>query len=594
MAELISCPRCSAELSLPSEEPADHLLQCPQCAATFEPADAERRQIAQAVFAERPAPPAEEEPTPPIAGLRETIELSTPGVIEGTISESAASDTSSTLSDWLNRETPAVEETAPAVSESPADPTAPLPTEESPETSEPVAAENAQPSLESLLSSFRGEPSPQESPEPSPTEALREESSNLFSSKATLSGIETVADLAPLPTPKPEEPSTPEAAVEETTTPTAESAEPSEEREPVSEPTTSDFGFDFDMPGATAAEEEPTESPSVSSLDDSSSHDQLSKRSRKRRWVQPAAVSVCGLVGVSLGYLGLLWVGGPSSDLLGASRGMPSFMLPASFDQNDPAAPAIQPRSTPPADPSSVPPPSEVDLVTFEQSTPEASDPNPLVSEGSPREPAPLPMAHPPAEARLLNAPESFTAAQLRELLTGAEQARRAMSEKSLANTPDAARELGGAYAQLCQIAQALTFLEMSPTDRDLTNLEAKELFHRLFAHRHAREDASNMASRWLAFEQRPHGGVFFAGELVSAQRKGSVVEFRVRLSSGQGVTVLSAHPLRPNRFIGAKALGVVGSVVESATSQVVGYEGDKDQVIWAAHTISLGEPQFD
>ncbi|MCA9241701.1 MAG: hypothetical protein KDA37_15930, partial [Planctomycetales bacterium] len=353
--------------------------------------------------------------------------------------------------------------------------------------------------------------------------------------------------------------------------PTAPAAD--QKPQPLPEPLARDFAVDLDEPLANQLEAEPE-----------TRFSEATPRSRTRRRfpLQAVAVVLGGAVGLALGYAGLVLVKGPSGDVLGLARRLPESMLPESFASN---APTVPPADSPES--SAVERDPLVQPATFEEDPPQ---PN----EGVP--PAPLAgrdaLAIPRDELRPAGAP-SYSMADLRTALDGADAARAILSENNLAQDPDAAREMGGAFAKLCQLANVLTFVEDDAADRDLTLLEAKEVFHRLFQYQHARRDARDMASRWLAWPDRSHGGVVLAGKLISAQKQGSVYAYYLRLSGDQEIEVLTAEHIDPGRFTGASEMGVVGWIVDSPQQQVPGYAGNARQAIWVGHTISLLQAKF-
>lgn len=548
MAEVAACPSCAAQLSVPQQRPAGAHAQCPLCEETFslDAAQVTRlRELRVVPAPDEPAPPA---PFPaPQGGAPEK------------------------LSDWLDR---AADERVETSSEEgvgdrdPGDqaPSAPGATDPEFSSRRTVADSpgSTAPSIESLLSRFRGAPF-DDSDAPG-DEASDEESE------------------------------------------AAEAPQPEEQQRPHAAPA-ADFEFDIDQESEQKPHEDeppPPEPPDADALQ--AVHRLATKgNGRRRRSVvtQLAGVALFGLLGVALGGYALLWIRGPQGDLLGVSRYLPAAMLPASFANNSapsPPAPAgAPPESEPraPRDESAMadarPAPirdDAVDPATF-QEPPSAPEPIDESTDSAEEDEDQDPRAARP-RVTLVGAPSPYSLDQLDAAMERSEDARRVLSDNSLTENPSAGPEMGRAYAKLCELAQVLTFVDTSQPDPEIKRLAARDLYRRLFVYKHARDDSRDIATRWLKWTGRPHGGVFFAGDLQSMADKGSVWEFRLRLADGVQVTVLRDRPMDPQQFVNTMELGVVGCVVEDATNRVEGYTGDADRAVWACHTFRLTKPKYE
>lgn len=641
MAHVAACPKCSCQLTLPGNLPPNARLRCPDCDEIFAPGAAPPVKTARAVVVVPPPsqsadtpPPADPEPAaaqpsqspaeapkePPARAeapakptsvqaevpapererpsekldglqmlLKSTMEFNSQPKVEPPKPSSV--EQPPTLSDWLKRGSGEADDTPPAAEapEEDAKPSEPLAAEQ-PEADKPIGAKTVsqssaatQPSLESLLSSFRGEDPPAQEPSPPTEPQAADQSSDLDPPPAA--DTAQVEEDAPSPAPEPPAAAPPVSRtppVEPTPTPPAPSQPAPTKFEdlpveslaaptPAAEAPPAPKGRDLRTPGMDTNPAPPRRSSRVRSL---------------------SVIVTSGALGVMLGYLGLLWLAGPSSDVLGVSNVLPSALLPASF------SPDVRPPLVPPPEDPPLPEGADAESPRVDPRVEQAG----FADEGGQHdaavaafsEPDPAPAALSQGGVRLIGAPAPYTIDQLSEVLRGADDARAVMCDKSLAANPEAARELGSAYGKLCQVAQVLTFVEDASADRELTTLEAKELYIRLFTFDHARSDSRAMASRWLAWPERANGGVFFSGALKGAKPMGSVSELRVTLSDGEVVSVLTDEQLDPARFFGGTEIGVVGCVVEDPVNRVEGYKGVAERAVWACHTFPVGKPRHD
>lgn len=182
---------------------------------------------------------------------------------------------------------------------------------------------------------------------------------------------------------------------------------------------------------------------------------------------------------------------------------------------------------------------------------------------------------------------------ELRAALAPADDSLRGFSGGTLAD-PARAAEMGQHYARLCYLAQVLTLIESDPSQGDLltAELQGLESFTRLFRSELARAASRQVASHWIGWTGRPHGGVFFAGVPEDLRAAGDVVQYRFDLG-GSAVPVVMAKPIDVGRFVntGARELGVVGVVVENPREWISGYDGEAERVVWARKTIPLAKP---
>ncbi len=304
---------------------------------------------------------------------------------------------------------------------------------------------------------------------------------------------------------------------------------------------------------------------------------------------------------------------------------------PASFNADELASPAVNEAaaaseaepSSPPIDPFNAPlpessepsapaeesasvyasnPPAEDRYATQASATEPATafEPPPFDEPGLEEQNGLPPAAEPafqpaPAERRvgLVNAP-TYGVGELTEAMTAATAAGRAFANGTLAD-PEQVQAMGQNYARLCHLAQVLTLFEPDASDpsRLTAELEAADVFTRLFSQGQPREESRQIAGPWIGWTGRPHGGVFFAGQPENMTMPGEVVQYDFRLGE-KVVPVVFAEKLSINRFVTAKAkeIGVIGIVVENPRQWIAGYDGTAERVVWARKTLTLREPK--
>ncbi|WP_145291585.1 hypothetical protein [Pirellulimonas nuda] len=295
-------------------------------------------------------------------------------------------------------------------------------------------------------------------------------------------------------------------------------------------------------------------------------------------------MAVFSVAGLLLGYAALVRLKGPSGDFLGLLSSLPAGVrtLLVGNDGSEPSAESIggpidsavrtatfeSPSDGPPAVKSLAERMSEPRIAT-------AVEPNRFEPDG---ETGPV---------QLTGAP-SYGLDELNDAVRGADGATSALIEKSYTSQDDRA-EIGASYARLCKTAQVYTFYQSDGDDsQEIVEMEAQDLFRKVFASEHARLDSQTVASRWLAWTGRPHGGVFFAADPLSISRAGSVYEYTFSLQDPEAkepqeviVLMTDRHDVRRFSRGEAVAMGVVGCVVERPSEVVPGYTGEAQRAVW-------------
>lgn len=289
---------------------------------------------------------------------------------------------------------------------------------------------------------------------------------------------------------------------------------------------------------------------------------------------------------------------------------------PASFDADgfDPMpeaeSPTPEPDSfagadTPPADPFNAPLPqateaeqaSRYDQPVGDRYAKQASADVPIENFDETVSLPQEPPAQPPRPVQrgvgLANAP-TYSVADLNAAIGPAVSAGQGFATGTMSD-PEQVKTMGQHYARLCYLAQVLTLFDPDSSDpsRMTAELEAADVFKRMFIEGRPREESRQIAGPWIGWTGRPHGGVFFVGKPQGMSLPGQVVQYDFQLGETT-VPVLMADKLDTTRFLtaGAMEIGVLGVVVENPRQWIVGYEGDAERVVWARKTLPLREPK--
>lgn len=302
-----------------------------------------------------------------------------------------------------------------------------------------------------------------------------------------------------------------------------------------------------------------------------------------------------GVLGIAGGYLILLWIldfRGVTDDPLSLAGYYPDVVKPESF-QSTPSPPAQRPQADrlassegdtsddvgamPSFDDS-----SEVDQATYESELGGEGDrvPERWKFPASPAQQDSEQPAAPP-EVELTGVP-TYTAGELQELITAAEQASPALTAGG-----DIDKSKGSSYATLAKLAEVLTFADANP-DAEIKQ-QARSVFPPLFTGDETRRQIAQIAGYWLNSPKRHHGGIFFSGSVDPGRQQGSVAEYNFTLRTGQQLTVLTPEALT-QRVSSASSIAVVGSVVDDPAAHIPGYTGSATQAVWSTSILPLGE----
>jgi hypothetical protein len=324
-----------------------------------------------------------------------------------------------------------------------------------------------------------------------------------------------------------------------------------------------------------------------------------------------AAAVLSGVVGLTLGYIVLLWLLGPTGDIFNLARYLPAAVLPGDFQTDLMPLPrksdevprpdeslAGTNRTSQESDPAE----QQASYTTttqaedYENGT--GSEPSGDVAQPGTDEPQPifdLPAAAPLAgvdqvpAGHLVN-PPSFNADELAVSLRAAQDAQPKLVDGNLDDGREVQRAKGFSYSVLCDLAQKLSFVDATTRVEYAKALEADavRLFRQTLADAHTRSEIARILPKWLASPHRQHGGVFFAGIISQQSEQGTVIECQVSESASETVVVLVPLAHAEQVANSSAPVGIVGWIVDSPAEKVSGYTGTAPQAIWAGRLLAL------
>ena len=195
-----------------------------------------------------------------------------------------------------------------------------------------------------------------------------------------------------------------------------------------------------------------------------------------------------------------------------------------------------------------------------------------------------------PSEAvHIANAP-SFVPADLSAALQAAKDAESGLVNGSMSDSREIAQTKGASYSKLADLAQKTMFVDAgsSPGDSAKLQQESDDVFRKALASAHTRDEVAQIVPMWIASPNRRHGGVFFAGSVVSHESKGAVSECSVDLGGGKSLPVLVPTAVGEQLKSSSQPVAVVGWIVDKPAEQVTGYTGTAPQAVFASKLIPL------
>ncbi|HJT36698.1 MAG TPA: hypothetical protein VJ783_32045 [Pirellulales bacterium] len=316
-----------------------------------------------------------------------------------------------------------------------------------------------------------------------------------------------------------------------------------------------------------------------------------------------------GVVGLAIGYWILLWIN-PRADFLNLRGKLPTWMTPGGRRETSPWR-----------NPSAAGPPAHgtgrslADLLNEPESgsatdeagesddafqTAEFSQVGQIDSADDPHTEAPAPNGPTPQPPL---GPRDFTphtADELQAALDAAARAVRCPYCEGKRRRCEHCRGTGvgnitvPVFERLCQLAEIATFAQFDEADtaaRDEFRTAAQDLLLLIGADRDRGEVIGRLAANRLDDGQRSSNGVILAGTVAQTGYQGDLFTVRIVLS-GIGRTVTVASRDSPEPLFGPRDhILILGSIVDSPSHNLAGYEGGLPQVIWGGVPFKLAGP---
>jgi DNA-directed RNA polymerase subunit RPC12/RpoP len=475
MAQLATCPGCTSQLALPEGATLSDRVRCPRCGQKFLLMESVQFSIpnAELIVEEeieetkpyrsslQPVPGAETyEPAPYES---ETYEDPYEPAKEPNETVTAPFPASATLSDWEAR----LKKAIAAGPEEVAEPTEESYTVEKPTINEKFSMPDYAALKESLSAKLNSVEQDFEVPEAdlTPTEP--------FPSRETLETWSSADQYTP------------------------ESLDAAEEEATVS----------------TSFDQTVTDGPSVVSVETGITASP--RRKKKRSIARTLASASLGVVGIPLGLYTLLWLRGPAGDMAGFAQYLPSFMLPASFNElADINSQALVSDDLEPAEDELVEEMAETlpenDAATpLAEAQPETILDDPEVEPATATAPAPEQVTYQGPKFELVE-PSEFNA-----LFAAAEEAAPILAEGDL-NTKESVAKKGQAYMTFAQLAEKFSYINQpgQTLDQSAQAALAQQLIRTTLRKDVVKRDLPQIALRWWQYPERPSTGMVMIGKI--------------------------------------------------------------------------------
>ncbi|MBI2823796.1 MAG: hypothetical protein HYX69_03780 [Planctomycetia bacterium] len=333
-----------------------------------------------------------------------------------------------------------------------------------------------------------------------------------------------------------------------------------------------------------------------------------------------------GLLGLSLGYLGLLRFGGPQYDFLNIAGRLPAWvMAPLPRFGGGPVKDGDQKRGRELKDLLDAPDePPAVDLpVAPGDAPPVGPPPDKAAPFGTPAPPV-APATDPPSAAAPENeaaaqpapfGPKEFTPHSTDELALALADAAGSLGCPACHSTGYVTRTVvtgtrersgekieqtaerrivcdtcGGkpvtkmtpeAYSRMCHLAEVVTFVTSGDSNAPALREGLQGVLAGIGADQRAAESIGRLAGFQLDEANRKQNGIALAGTVQQLSREGNLYTMRVVLFGlPKVVTVVSWRPAQPVIKEHDRVL-ILGSIVDNPAENLMGYEGHLPQVVW-------------
>jgi hypothetical protein len=150
-----------------------------------------------------------------------------------------------------------------------------------------------------------------------------------------------------------------------------------------------------------------------------------------------------------------------------------------------------------------------------------------------------------------------------------------------------ARRTKGLSYAKLCDLAQALAFIDAETVASD-DGQQAQQLFRDTLADPKVAAEVAAISPIWINSPHRQHGGIFVAGTIVRRSVQRDLDVCMLDTGTGSPLVILVPGGLPDGVASMTLPVAVVGVIVDDPTKQIRGYTGSAAQSIWAASLLPL------
>ncbi len=267
-----------------------------------------------------------------------------------------------------------------------------------------------------------------------------------------------------------------------------------------------------------------------------------------------------GAAGLAVGYVILLWMGGPKNDFLEILPKLPEWLRPPAarqgFIEREPAeSPSAV--TVPPADAQS--PPREVDLSS--------ADPEPPPQPSSPSGNTPLGLA-------------SSTAAEVRQALAAADAALEPAPVEASAKGPTPEQRAALAATAWDRLIDVSTRLAPSDPDSAAARAAVEKAVYRRSSALDAADAWNRRAQSQLSDRGDRDQSLALVGRLRQVERRGAwYLSHLVLAGQPELATLVSAEPLE---FKSGDDLAVLGLTIARPRERFAGYEGPaQGPVVW-------------
>jgi hypothetical protein len=146
----------------------------------------------------------------------------------------------------------------------------------------------------------------------------------------------------------------------------------------------------------------------------------------------------------------------------------------------------------------------------------------------------------------------------------------------------------GTSYRALCNLAEAITFLNEKPDRAGVPECVATvtELHRRLLQQSDVAQAINRHADALLKNAARPTSGIVIFGTVRALGSEGRLHWYQFELD-GTATTVTVSSRLDAQLQVGQR-LGVLGSIVDKPAENLAGYTGDLEQVVWGGLPVTL------